>query len=333
MWIRTRFDRAVPLASLAVAIALASAPARGDDDDLAAYRRRVHDGLVHYEAGRYADAILAWQSIYEELGPKKAYRLSFNLARAYEAHGDATLAAERYASFLAEVDARRRAGEALSPIVEKNAAEAAERLRALERQHGRIEVAKATPPVLVRVDAQEPRAAGFTAFVRPGHHRVVFGVGTPSETAEDVDVAAGAVVQLAPPRPPPAAEPPASPGRVETPPSPPPKTITTHPFSPILLVVGAGATLAGAVVPLVLYARALDAKSTFDAATDPAARDKASAEYDDRKTAAYVSLAIPASLAAITGGLAIWYFAGAETKTAAVRVTPTASGLQIHGIF
>jgi len=76
--------------------------ARADDDALAPYRERFRTGMESYKSGAVADAIRIWRAIYEEIGPSRGYRLSYNLGRAYDVNGEATRAAERYESFLEE---------------------------------------------------------------------------------------------------------------------------------------------------------------------------------------------------------------------------------------
>jgi hypothetical protein len=308
-----------------LAIGIASS-ARADDDGLETHRRRVKDGLTHYEAGRFADAIVAWQPVYEELGAKKGYRLSFNLARAYEAYGDATRAAERYAAFLDELDARVAAGDPIEPVVRRNADEARERLRELASKYGRLKLAPATPPVLVAIDGAEPRLAGFTAFVRPGRHKLTFGAGAPTSKTIDVDVTAGALLEVASPA---ATAPPPTPSAREA-----PAMQTERPFSPVVLYVGAAITAASIALPVGLYFHALGARDDYRNAADDAAAARTQAEYEDRKDATYVGIAVTASLAAVTGGLTAWYFLGSRTRTGTtVVVTPYALGASAAAVF
>ncbi len=326
--------------ALVLFVILAAGTARAEDDDLEAYRARVKEGNSHYEAGRYADAVVVWRAVYDELGPSKAYRLSYNLGRAYEAIGDPTRAAERYASFLDELEKRHASGERTAEA-DKYATEARERLAALSAQHGRIRVAGSSPPAIVRVDSQEPRPSGFVAFVRPGAHKITFGVGSSNETSFEVRVDRGQIVDVAAPAPSTSNPPtrtrnderaaPASAGQEET----------VRPFSPVILVVGAGVTLASIAVPIVTYTRALEAKDAYDATptSDQAARDRAAAEYDDRRSIAELSLVLPISLAAITAGLVGWYFLGSRpnTTTTFVHASPFAArdraGVALSGTF
>ena len=89
MWTRTRSSAL----GLALLLALAPALARADDDAMAPYRERFKAGFEKYRAGAYGEALSYWEPIYRELGPEQGYRLSWNLARAHEALGDATRAA------------------------------------------------------------------------------------------------------------------------------------------------------------------------------------------------------------------------------------------------
>lgn len=143
---RAAARRAVLVASLLGAVALIASPARADDDPLASYRDRFRLGMDRYRAGAMAEAIRVWGAIYEEIGPKSGYRLSFNLGRAYDTNGEATRAVERYRGFLDEVDARRTAGEPIEPLVEHEKHDAEERITALNANHGRIEIRQARAP-------------------------------------------------------------------------------------------------------------------------------------------------------------------------------------------
>ena len=82
-----------------------------EDDPLASYRGQFQRGMERYKEGALSEAIGYWEPVYRELGERNGYRLAYNLGIAYQELGDATHAAERFQSFLGEVDARRERGD------------------------------------------------------------------------------------------------------------------------------------------------------------------------------------------------------------------------------
>jgi hypothetical protein len=330
----TRSDRfAARFALLALgAVGAVGAPsrARADEPALDPLRERFRGGMESYKAGHYADAILVWEGIYRELGSEAGYRLAFNIGRAYDAYGDSTHAAERYEAYLAAVEKRRARGEALEANVERQEAEARERLAALAATSGRIRVTAAPErPVVVQIDRGAPRLAGFVAYVAPGTHTVTFAPGK-DETRRDVELKEGELVELAPPPPPPTTPvTPSSPPAVAPPPAAHAPEATQwetrreRPFSPVVLWVAGGVTVLSIAAPIVTYANALSTKSDYDSATSDADKRRLSGEYDAEKSTAYASLAVPAACAAITGGLVVWWLAG--TKEMRVPLVPQAT--------
>jgi hypothetical protein len=313
------------LSEIALVLLLA-APVRAEDDPFAAYRERFKIGMERYKAGDLGEAIRYWEPILRDLGPSKGYRLAYNLAVAYQEHGDATRAAERLLTFLTEVEARRERKETLEQVVVKEEADARSRLAALNGTKGRIRIPAGA--LAVQIDAVEPRLAGFVAYVAPGPHTVVFGPGTSQAEKKEVTVGAGEIIEVAPtpPPPPPKVEPPPPPPppKVEPPPPPPPRTRTLHeverPFSPVVLYVGGGLTVASVIIPVVTYSNAFDIKSEHDSSTSSETRQHLEARYDGVRTGAYATLAIPITLAAATAGLSLWYFLGSREKITVVPV-------------
>ncbi len=313
---------------LSVVSGQTSARAGGDDDPLADYRERFKTGLDKYKAGAVAEAIQYWEPIYRELGASKGYRLAFNLARAYETFGDFTRAGERYESFLGEVSSRRAKQEKLDSIVEKEEREARARLGDLQANKARIKVNAGERPVAVRIDAGEPRVSGFVAYVPPGDHVVILGVGSKTPERRELTVKAGEVYELTPQAP--EAPPPEVVTRVVTVPSGPPLHMekrTEHPFSPAVLYVAGGITLASVVVPLITYQNAKDFQKThvLSGDQDPASQQNNASirsDYKSQSTAYYVTLAVPITLGAATLGLTAWYFLATKTREVPV-ITPT----------
>jgi hypothetical protein len=313
---------------VALCLCVSSAPrvARAaDDDGLALYRDRFRLGMDRYKAGSLAEAIRIWSAIYEEIGPVRGYRLSFNLARAYDTNGEATRAAERYRSFLDAVSLRRVKGEPVEPLVEHEAEEAEGRILALNQEHGRIEITTFTDATLSRVDDADPRLGAFTAYVAPGKHVVTFGPGRADAEKVEVTVAAGELVQAHPTF----VQPPRD---LQTLPALDPVLMTRRvkqrPFSPVVLYVGGVASLGTIVVPVLTYAHANALYSDYKVDSGPA-KSNAGAQYNGARTVAYGTLAIPLGLGAITGGLVTWYLAGVQERTVAVSANAAGGSVTV----
>jgi hypothetical protein len=320
-------------ALLAPAIVIATSSAHADEDPLAPYRDRFRQGMEKYKAGAMAEAIRTWTAIYEEIGPQRGYRLSFNLARAYEANFETSRAAERYQSFLDEVAARRSAGGALDPIVEREEQEAQSRLADLDAKNGRLRIVSSGRTVLAQIDNSDPRLGTFVAYVAPGDHVVVFAPGSRDQERHEVSVKAGELVVVSAP-----AEPPPPPVPV-----PPPPVARAHrmelqrPFSPSLLYVSGGVTVASLIAPIVTYAYALSLYNTNTTFPLPSGAQQRS-NYDSYlavKPTAYATLAIPISLAAVTGGLVAYYFAGSKMHDVTIDagVLPGGGAACLSGSF
>jgi hypothetical protein len=317
--------RRLGLASaLALAFALGSVPASADEDpkktpapvpasdpELDKLRESFRTGMEKYRAGGYAEAILIWGKIYDEIGPEKGYLLAFNLARAYEQSGDDRRAGDHYEAYLDEIARRRSRGETLEPLVEKQEGEARARLDATR---GQIEITPRADgsPVEVRID-DRTRPAGFVKYVTPGRvHVVVFAPGTRDETRSEVKVAIGERLTLTPPPERPAPEP------ERTVPK---KTREERPYSATYVYVGAGVTALSVLLPVVLHLRALGIKDDYDDANTGIAEARAKqlrTDYFAAGDAAYASIAVPTVLGAATLGLAAFWLWG--TKTVEVPV-------------
>lgn len=318
-----------------------TAPEQPATDDLQARRERFRDGLRAYAEGRVAEAIRFWLPVYRELGEREGYRVAYNLARAYERFGDVTQAAQHYESFVAEVERRRSTGESIDPLVQNEEDEARRRLRDIRAQKGRIVVSGTTTALSVQVDSAEPRLAPLSVYVTPGDHTVIFRPGSADAEKRLVHVERGQTIELAPREPRGTPAPDAS--RVETSPQAPTRwtTKTERPFSPAVLYIAGGITVASMVLPVAAYVSAMNYRSTHELSSDPAAsaqNDNFEQGYSSRKSRYAVALAIPITLGAITGGLATWYFVGGKERNvperaAHVRLTTRGAGLTIDGRF
>jgi len=322
---------AVRLIAVALAVVTLATSARADDDALAPYRDRFRLGMEKYKGGAIGEAVRVWNAIYEEIGPKRGYRLSFNLARAYDTNGEATRAAERYRSFLDEVEGRQRANEAIEPLVEREAHDATDRIDVLNREHGRIQVTARADATLAQVDDADPRLGAFTAYVAPGKHVVTFGPGREDAAKVEVTVAAGEIVVATAPE---SALPPAKllPLAVDP---------ITHrelrrPFSRVVLYAGGVATVASVVAPVMAYSYANSLVTTYRSTTaSQASKTQAFGDYSGARTLAYATVAAPVTLGVLTGILTTWYFAGTHevSVTASGDVTARGGVMTMRGTF
>ncbi len=291
-------------------------------DELEAYRERFRVGYEKYMARDFAGAIVEWEAIYRELGAERGYRLAFNLARAYDAYGDYTRAAEAYEGYLGEV-AKKKDGAPLEPIVVKQAEEAEERLKELAKTRGRVRVRTQGRAIVVQVDSGEPRVSGFTAYVAPGAHTITWNPGTADERKVEIKIAEGALEIVDPP---PLAVPPPDPrgergGAPPPPPRPEPVTTTLRPIPAWALYVGAGATAISVIVPVIYYQHASTLLDRQKGATTNDEKQGRADDYDGARNEAYYSLAVPSTLAALTLGATAYYFLGGREQT----ITPTMS--------
>ncbi|HEX8796785.1 MAG TPA: hypothetical protein VF765_37795 [Polyangiaceae bacterium] len=311
---------------LATPMARATPPPSVADDPLSDYRERFKQGMDRYKAGAFNEAIGYWEPIYRELGEQKGYRLAFNIGVAYQELGDATHAAEHLQAFLAQVDARRGHGETIPPIVQKEEQDARDRIAALTASKGRIRVDPGSPARPVQVDAMEPHVATFVAWVNPGQHTVTFAPATPDAQEKSIEVHAGELVDVAAPPPPaPSAAPPTpSPGAAAAPaPAPPPpppvtRTETEHPFSPVLVYVAGGLTLAAGIVSIPLESHAWSLHDQYAGENPIPSSDRSTC--DGARTLAYGAIGTTIGLGVVTAALAAWYFAGTSHRE--VVVTP-----------
>jgi hypothetical protein len=360
MWIR-RLSELALAGSLALIAADAGADPAGaaPDDALADYREQFKRGMDLYEHGAAAEAVAIWEPVYRDLGEQRGYRLAYDLGIAYAALDDAARSGERLQAFVTEVDSRRGRGEALGAAVTKEESDARARLARLATSLGRVQVVPGSSPSIARVDAGIPHAAGFIAWVAPGQHSVTFDPGTRDERTIPIDVAPGALVELVPPPPAgpaiPAAGPPATEGPAAPPASGPSapsaersaapagaRAPRSAPFSPWLIAISGGATLAaaGAAVALELHANSLRDQDVAAKAHSPegtiAPADRAS--FTTARTWAYVSVGGAVGLAGVTAWIAGWYLLGrAHGETAppnpAIAIQLQGSGVALQGAF
>ena len=320
----TPSDRRHALAALlTLGVLLSSESVRADEPPPAAatepnpldmLRERFREGMEKYKAGAFADAVVIWESIYRELGTDKGYRLAFDLARAYDELGDLIKAADHYESYLERVSQRRAVGETLEPNVERQEEVARDRLEKIAALKARIRVKGGMrQPAIVQIDNAPARVAGFTVYVEPGAHVVTFGTGKSADVRR-LTVARGAVVDVAP----------HEEAEVAVGPEPRFETRVVHPFSPVVLWIGAGVAVVSLVLPALTYANALSVKNEHDdPATSETDRSRLASDYDSARTNAYASVVVPAVFTAAVGGLALWYVLG--TKETRTPITPSAN--------
>jgi hypothetical protein len=304
----------------------AAPPAATSADPMADYRERFKLGMDRYKAGALADAIAYWEPIYREMGPTTGYRLAYNLGVAYMEFKDATRAAERLKAFLDEVDARHQRNDKMEPRVMEEESDARTRFAYLSTTKGRIQVGTGTKPVSAAVDADQPRLAGFVAWVTPGDHTVTFDPGAADAEEKHVTVQAGQVIEVDPSQPQtaPSASSAAPSSSTGTPPASgttsAPGPFLTHdtvrPFSPVFLYLTGGLAAAAGIALVPLYASGQQQYGNDSRGPSPAN----SSSYYSFRTIYDADMVGAIALGVVTAALAAWYFLGTESRE--VIVTP-----------
>lgn len=299
--------------AMAAAVALVAATpsgARADEasnDEKAELRRLFGAGLERYGEGDYRGALDIWEPILARLGVKEGYRLVFNLARAHDKLGERARAATEYATYIEQVVVRRDQQENLEEGVLRQERDARLRLGELEAQLVKVHVPK-QGGLRVSVAGAEARDTPFVAYLEPGAYptqATAPGNAEPLEPSE-LKGRAGETLELVfrpkvalvvPPlsRKPPAPEP---------------------PFGAGWLVVSGAVTGASVLFPAFTYAHALDVRDQFFAASE-SAQPKLREDYTGARTTAYVALGVTLTLAAVTTGLVVYWFAGRKAPAVA----------------
>ncbi|MEZ4225216.1 MAG: hypothetical protein R3B13_29970 [Polyangiaceae bacterium] len=295
----------------ALLLLASSAWAEGESRD---EQQRFSQGLEQFRRGEYTRAIEIWTSLRQSMGLQRGWKVLYNLGRAYEASADATKAVEHFAEFIATAERQPEdvRAESAGPL-----ADATQRLDALKASHGALVVpAPKGGVVWVRVGLSDPRPAGFTLYLRPGAHRVVFAEGSPEKSVQEVTLEAGKETRLAPPEsptPPPTSEP------RQSEPEKPKRKAETEPrqFPTLWVIGGAAATLATGALSTVLY---LDAKDRRDEAAAlgaanpgyPTAKD----DYESAGRLYQYSLVLPAVFAVATATIVVVHVASSGDEPA-----------------
>lgn len=304
--------------AMAAAVALAAAPssdARADDapsDEKAELRRLFGAGLERYGEGDYRGALDIWEPIVARLGVKEGYRLVFNLARAHDKLGERVRAATEYATYIEQVVVRRDQQENLEEGVLRQERDARLRLGELEAQLVKVHVPK-QEDLRVRVAGAEARDTPFVVYLEPGTYPTQATAPGSAGQLEPSELKgrAGETVELV-----------FRPKVALVVPPPPPKTRAPEPpFGAGWLIVSGAVTGASVLFPAFTYAHALDVRDEFFAASE-SAQPKLREDYTGARTTAYVALGVTLTLAAVTTGLVVYWFAG--RKAPAVASTPGA---------
>jgi len=295
----------IAVLAAATCITVAPLPALADGgpskDQEAAFKR----GLDQYTRGDYGGAILVWEKLVETLGPARGIKVLYNLGLAHESIGDVTRAVEYYRTFLAEVGKLAEPGDLVHRRDDAKA-----RMDKLVATHAEVTVLApaSDTSVLTRIGLGTPRAAGYKAFLAPGHHEVEFFVGTDHVQRVPLDVEAGKAytAQAVPvpkaPLPPPIASlgDPAPPQNALAP-VPPPVPVSSGSGRRNWLIFGGGATALTFVVPTVLYLVAAGQKDTAETQGPGHTKyesDKSS--YDTTRTLYYTSFSLPVVAIGVT---------------------------------
>lgn len=301
------------------------------------YQAMLRSGGAQFENGDYVGAIGTWERLLQSIGEARGWKVLYNLGLAYEAVGDATYAMDRYGAFVRNVEASTE--PAREGIAERKA-DAIERMNRIRASHGQVRVRPAPGAiVLVRVDGGPERAAGFTAWLLPGEHRVDLGCGTDALHHITILVEAGRTSEVVTSEPPVRAPPlaPLAPSTAAQRPTASVAVASRKPFPTSWVLAGTGAAAVSIVLPVALGVRAKHKRD--DAIALGPGNTRYSAAYDDYESArrAYkISYVLPATFAAVTLGIAgyHWFSGGnAGAVKAAAVVSPGGGRLWAFGTF
>ncbi len=303
------------LTRLAIALVIVASAARvhaqESDEDRKAAAKLFGEGQKSYREGDFRHAAEAFEGAY-----KKAPRLPplYNAARAWQKGGEVVRAANLYASYL-------RKAPPSAP--DRNSATSA--LRDLETKLARLELHAAditdlkVDGVAVEVEDQPPNA--LVIYVTPGSH-VVDGTRAGKAVHEQPTATAGTSVSVVL-------------AVVETPQVAQPVVVAEKPrgggLSPIVVIIGAGATAIAGGFLIWSGIDTTNQRSTFDA--NPTQANLDTGKSDQTRT--NVLLGVTLGLGVLTGVMAIFvdWKGSKKTEAAHVRFVPGLGGGMIEGTF
>ena len=296
--------------ALVIAASAARAYAQESDEDRKAAAKLFGEAQKAYRDGDFRHAAEAFEGAY-----KKAPRLPplYNAARAWQKGGELVRAANLYASYL-------RKAPPTAP--DRNSATSA--LRDLETKLARLELHAAditelkVDGVAVEVEDQPPNA--LVLYVTPGTH-VVDGARGGKAVHEQPTATAGSSVSVVL-------------AVTETPHEVVKPVVVAEKsrgLSPIVVVIGAGATAIAGGFLIWSGIDTMNQRSTFDA--NPTQSNLDTGKSDEVRT--NVLLSVTFGLALITGVTAIFvdWKGSKKTEAASVRLIPGLGGAMIAGTF
>lgn len=174
-----------PFASVLAALVLAPAAASAAEpspEDIERARTFYNAGAMAYGAGRFGDALRAFERAYEiTQRPTVLFALAQAERKEYLASKDPHLlrrALQHYEEYLAQVESGGRRSEAVEAKADLEARlarldpRAGETNAAPEKRKARITVYSATPGAMVSIDGGKPEELPYFGDLEPGKHRV-----------------------------------------------------------------------------------------------------------------------------------------------------------------
>jgi len=286
-------------------------PAIAHADGPDARKEATHAFLEGEKAFKGGDYVVAGEAFDRAYSLAPHHDVLWNSARAWQRAGEVARAANLYARFI--LDAPPDAADRPKATAE---------LAQLASKLGKIEV-QAAPSDTVWIDGAILERRFL--YVIPGAHLVRIKSGDRDESTTE-KVGAGAVVSVAqrtlvpPPSPPAQSAPPPSAAPSEPSPS-------GHGWSPMVVWIGAGATLAVAGIAVWSGVDTLNAKNEFDAAPTQSQLDSG----HGKETRTNVLIGASAGLLVLTGVAAVWLVDWHGGKN--VKVGVGAGTLSIAGRF
>lgn len=311
-------------------VLLAAAPAvAGDAMD--EYRAKFAEGMAHFQERRFAQAIDHWEPIAEALGDEKAFRLLYNLGVASLELGRTTRGADYLERFLRELS-KKAEGE-VGADVRAYEADAKARLGRAKETHARLRVLARGEAMRIAVSGEDRTAdRGRDLYLVPGKHVVVLRSGSPHEETREVDLGAGALVELEPralPAPPVSTRLVVVSSVVSV--SAPPPTVLRPKVPAWTFGVTGGLAALSFALPIALRAKAESTRRSYEERETTVPERRALADRYERERRLYdASWAVPATLLVASGVLGGLHFYGPKER---ITVTAGPGGASVRGTF
>ncbi len=280
-----------PLCSAALlsTLVLFTLPAAADPSaaDKTAAAADVQKATAAAKDKRFRAAAELYESAYKRVPDAKTL---FSAASAWQKNGDSTKAANAYARYLKEAPEKANARD-----------KAKKELDALAPKLGQL-IIKADGAASAAVDGEDlALPPPPVLYVNPGAHELVAKFGDKSAT-ERTTAPAGAITNVTLTAPVEVKPPPPPPPVAKVAPPPPPPEEKRKPLPPLVVYIGAGATVIAGGLTVLSALDTSSQKDTFDSERSQANLD----EGKSKQLRTNVLLAVTGGVAVVTGAFAIF---------------------------